>query len=243
MIKMPKMILFDYGNTIVRERTFDSIKGVQSVMKYAKKGKFADIKLIAQRSDEIFAECIKCAKTTGLEVHNLVCQRALYEYFKIEFTVSDQEIEKIFWDSAAPGIAMEGMNSVLNLLNDHGIRSGVISNMTNSGTSLHQRIDEIFPQNEFEVFLTSGDYLYRKPNHLLFDIALKRAGLAASDVWFCGDNYQADVLGAKGAGLFPVCFDVDSKLKENEFNFEHIYIQNWTKFIKDFEKLISQTAM
>ena len=45
----------------------------------------------------------------------------------------------------------------------------------------------------------SCEYVFRKPNPLLFELALKKAGLPASDVWFCGDNMTArideDVLG------------------------------------------------
>lgn len=37
-------------------------------------------------------------------------------------------------------------------------------------------------------------------------MALEKAGLPAKDVWYVGDNYICDVVGAKNAGLFPVWY-------------------------------------
>ena len=39
MIK-PKMILFDYGQTLVNEVSFDGVKGTEAVLKYAVKNKY-----------------------------------------------------------------------------------------------------------------------------------------------------------------------------------------------------------
>lgn len=36
----PKMILFDYGQTLVNERKFDGIRGTEAVLKYAIKNKY-----------------------------------------------------------------------------------------------------------------------------------------------------------------------------------------------------------
>ena len=51
--------------------------------------------------------------------------------------------------------------------------------------------------------------MLRKPQPMLFELALRKAGLTASEVWFCGDNPQADIEGAAAAGMFPVWFDSD----------------------------------
>lgn len=36
-MKKPKMVLFDYGQTLVNEQCFDGIKGTEAILKYAKK--------------------------------------------------------------------------------------------------------------------------------------------------------------------------------------------------------------
>ena len=39
-MRMPKMILFDYGQTLIAEQKFDGIKGTEAVLKYATKNKY-----------------------------------------------------------------------------------------------------------------------------------------------------------------------------------------------------------
>ena len=48
-----------------------------------------------------------------------------------------------------------------------------------------------------------------KPEPGLFEHALKRAGLAPQEAVYVGDNYFADVVGSRRAGLQPVLFDPD----------------------------------
>lgn len=39
-MKKPKMILFDYGQTLVNEKPFDGVKGTEAVLKYATANKY-----------------------------------------------------------------------------------------------------------------------------------------------------------------------------------------------------------
>lgn len=48
--------------------------------------------------------------------------------------------------------------------------------------------------------------MFRKPNKHVFVLALKKAGLPPEDVWYIGDNYLCDVVGARNIGIFPVWY-------------------------------------
>ncbi len=39
-MKIPKMILFDYGQTLIAEQRFDGIKGTEAVLKHATRNKY-----------------------------------------------------------------------------------------------------------------------------------------------------------------------------------------------------------
>ena len=39
-MKKPKMILFDYGQTMVNEQLFNGVKGTEAVLRYATKNKY-----------------------------------------------------------------------------------------------------------------------------------------------------------------------------------------------------------
>lgn len=161
----------------------------------------------------------------------------LYEYLGIEFYLTPQEMEKIFWDGASAGAIMPEADIMLDFLNQNGIRSAVISNTLMSGVTLSERLNRLLPGNEFEFVMTSSDYLVRKPNRILFDIALRKAGLRAGEVWYCGDNPQADIEGAAQVGIYPVWYENETereykdRSKESVPKCEHLHIRQWREMM------------
>lgn len=85
--------------------------------------------------------------------------------------------------------------------------------------------------------MTSSDYLVRKPNRLLFEIALQKAGLPADEVWYCGDSPQADIEGAAQVGMTPVWYDNDTGRDDPKRSdvqpplCAHLHIREWRELI------------
>lgn len=84
--------------------------------------------------------------------------------------------------------------------------------------------------------------MFRKPNPMLFELALKKAGLEAGDVWFCGDNIKADVEGSAQIGIFPVWYEDETmeypwRGKDNGIaqNCKYLHIHNWLELIEVLE--------
>ena len=50
------------------------------------------------------------------------------------------------------------------------------------------------------------NYIFRKPNKRIFDLALEKAELQPDEVWYIGDQYECDVKGALYAGLLPIWY-------------------------------------
>jgi putative hydrolase of the HAD superfamily len=99
--------------------------------------------------------------------------------------------------SPAPG----ALECVADLAVDH--RLAVVSNTHDAAlvprllrrTGLHAAIDRIF---------TSVTIGWRKPHPMIFAAALRESGVAAADVVFVGDNWQADVEGPRAAGMAAI---------------------------------------
>jgi len=53
-----------------------------------------------------------------------------------------------------------------------------------------------------------------KPDRRIFDLALARAGVPAHRVVHVGDDYEADVLGAQGAGIDAIHLVRDGLLSQ-----------------------------
>jgi putative hydrolase of the HAD superfamily len=98
------------------------------------------------------------------------------------------------------------MEDFLTFLKEQNIRTGVISNITYCGEVVEERINNLLPEHNFEFIIATSEYMFRKPNKRIFELALEKAGLQPEDVWYIGDNYLCDVVGARSAGIFPVWY-------------------------------------
>jgi FMN phosphatase YigB (HAD superfamily) len=89
-------------------------------------------------------------------------------------------------------------------LKEAGLTLGMVSNRQRSyGDELAQ----IGLKELFEFSLAGGEIAAYKPEPQIFHKALEMAGTTAEQSVYVGDNYFADVIGARGAGLRPVLYD------------------------------------
>lgn len=243
-MKFPKMIMFDYGHTLLYEPNWDSNKGNTELLKYVtKKPSNCTFEDIRKGADLIFGDHLENVRKIGYDICGQIGNKVLYEYLGIEFSLTPLQMETVFWNGASIGEIMPYADKMLEYINKQGIRSAVISNLLWSGEALTERLNRLLPNNQFEFIMTSSDYFMRKPNHILFDIALRKTGLNADEVWYCGDNPQADVEGSSQVGIFPVWYDNDTeknykdRASETHPKCEHLYIKEWQELIIKLNEL------
>ncbi len=205
------MILFDYGQTLITEQRFDGIKGTEAVLKYATRNKYnLTAEQIQERANELNKEFGRYdpgkKHLLQIEIPNTMFTPYLYDSLGIEIALSNAEIDTVFWDAAAPGAPTEGMENFLEYLKNKGIRTGVISNISYAQSAVAGRINRMLLGNSFEFIITSSNYIFRKPNRRIFDLALEKAGLNPDETWYIGDQYECDIKGALNAGIFPVWY-------------------------------------
>lgn len=87
----------------------------------------------------------------------------------------------------------------MELLRSRGVSIGMITN----GSSVTQRrkIERMGIESEFDVILVSEEEGVSKPSPVIFLRAVEALGAAASNAVYVGDNPDADIVGAHGAGL------------------------------------------
>lgn len=238
-MKLPKMILFDYGQTLLDEETFDGIRGTEAVLKYATGNKYnLTARQVQEAANDINNELGRYNPATRhlyqVEVPNSMFSPYLYESQGIEIPLTAAEIDRVFWDASSPGKPTEGIVDFLAFLKAKGIRTGVISNITYAPEVVAERINRELPENEFEFIIATSGYLFRKPNKRIFELALEKADLSADEVWYIGDNYNCDVVGAQNAGIFPVWYvgAMDMPWEEKD---GVLTIKAWSDLIKVIE--------
>jgi putative hydrolase of the HAD superfamily len=235
-MKIPKMIIFDYGHTLVHEEKWNGAAGERAVLEYSVSNKNnLTAEQISCFADKIYSDIANMRM--NIEFHQHKFQKLVYEHLQIEIDLSPERLEEIYWDNAAPANAMPYIAETLDFLFDNNIRTGVISNISFSGGALHNRIKKVLPNNNFEFIIASSEYIFRKPEKTIFDIALIKANLKAKDVWYCGDSIDFDVIGASQAGIFPVLYESEIECWYRERgnqcvpDCEYLHIKDWRELI------------
>lgn len=94
----------------------------------------------------------------------------------------------------------------LESLRGRGVALGLVSNVQRDLAALLERLG-IAAHLDFVV--TSAEAGLEKPHPPIFRLALQKAGVSAAQALHVGDQYNSDVLGARGAGIRPLLLDRD----------------------------------
>lgn len=237
----PRMILFDYGGTLLYEPGFDFQKGEREVFRHViKNPRNLTPEEVSSFEGSLYASYGAC-RELGYEAHEMQMLRMKYEYNEIELDISYEEAERILWSHTSPMTEKSltpYVRQMLAFLKKEGIRTGVISNIGWSGKALKERIDRLLPDHAFEFILASSEYGIRKPNPMIFELAVRKAGLSPSEVWYCGDTFEMDVEGAHRAGIFPVYY---AEILEDgpqrtpvgkKIDYPFLTVNNWKELIR-----------
>jgi HAD superfamily hydrolase (TIGR01549 family) len=94
--------------------------------------------------------------------------------------------------------------ATLDYLSGAGYRLGVLSNRLGP---IHDMVRTAGINLYFELIISGGEMGFLKPDPRFFHYALDWFGCSPLETIYVGDNYYADVVGAKFAGLTPVLID------------------------------------
>jgi putative hydrolase of the HAD superfamily len=99
-------------------------------------------------------------------------------------------------------LLFEGAHEILDYLQPN-YQMHIITNGFNEVQ--YQKMDKSNLSNYFEKIITSEDAGVKKPNPIIFEYALSQAKATPNESIMIGDNWEADIMGAKSAG-FDVIF-------------------------------------
>lgn len=243
----PEMIIFDYGRTLLYQPGFSTTNGNKAIYPYISDNpRNISFEEYDKTITDLFAR-MKAQRGPVLEIHEHAFLKMAWDYMGITMSVPMDEAEKIILNGISAGGVMPHAKEMLDYLKARGIRMGVISNFCFSENALKDLFDRLLPGHPFEFILVSSEYLFRKPNSLMFEVALQKAGLTADKVWYCGDSIEADVYGAKNVGMFPVLYEGTTPDHEDPFagqnegkavDFEHLHIHDWREMVEILEKVL-----
>jgi putative hydrolase of the HAD superfamily len=101
-------------------------------------------------------------------------------------------------------VLFDDVTPALDDLKKRGLTLGLISNIERDMTAT---MKELGLTARLDIVVTSQDAGYAKPRPEIFRYALRQAGLRPSGAIYIGDQYQVDILGARGAGMKGILLD------------------------------------
>ena len=112
---------------------------------------------------------------------------------------------------------VEGTKEVLEELKSRGHKMALLTNGFEE--IQHIKVDRSGISDYFEALLTSDSLGYKKPNPLIFNLAMKRMGVEPSSSVMLGDNLEADIIGAKEVGMGQVFYNPEGV--DHKENIQH----------------------
>lgn len=218
----PKAIVFDYGGTLVSEKYFDPLNGTREVLKFANNPRNIPAEIVQSYADKLIDELGAFTSTSLMQLDGRALNRLIHSVHGITFEKSYDELDLIFLDAAEGTALMEGIVKLLDYLTDQGIRLGVLSNTGFMESSHRFQLRKYGIEKYFEFFIATSEYLVRKPDKRIFDVALAKLELEPEDVWYVGNMYEFDVQGAYNAGIYPIWINTENKLIKSDINYLNV---------------------
>lgn len=237
-MKKPEMILFDYGGTLMYEPDLCPSAGNMALYPYISENPH---NITPQEFNDYLRKLfddIRVLRGELIEIHEHLLLRYVLEHFNMKLSIPFEQAERIMMAGMSDAVETPHASEMLSVLNEMGIRTGVVSNLCWSGNALSHRLNKAFPKHKFDFIMTTSEYIFRKPDIHIFDLAVRKSGLSPDKIWFCGNDIEIDMFGSHNAGLFPVFYDdrtVQSTIHERNdllsIDFPHIRLESWLSLV------------
>ena len=126
-----------------------------------------------------------------------------------------RQVREYFSSAYTPEVKLAaGATELFTTLKAAGYRLGVVSNRSHT---FHEVLEQFEISDWFDMTLAAGEIGCWKPNSGIFDHARSFFNdLTAAESVYVGDNYFADGIGAKRAGMLPIIYDPDGLYRASE---------------------------
>ena len=234
-MKKPEALLFDLGDTLMHLENFDASLGITRVLNLAENKEKPEI-------SEVMAFIAHFQKFFGVgrEMDLVECpiqklQKMVFDYFRLSFSHSMQELEWELWEGAAVARPQEGIVEVLEYLKKQEIPLGIVSNSAFSHETLQRDLQKHKMDHFFNFLISSAEYGLRKPHPALFLVAAAKLVKEPEYIWFVGDSLQCDVLGSQKVGMVPIWYNQADRQRGSEDLRPAGEFKAWVNFIPLFE--------
>lgn len=224
----PTAILCDIGNTLLEERRFDLEAGLREVV---------------MESDRIIEELAASFRQELAGCHERHRELLLVDWLGGTsarlLRGSCGDIEDRIWKKAVTLVPVPDVAGSLDQLQRHGVLLGALSNAYFSARVIVGEMEKHRLLHYFRFVLSSGDLGIRKPDPIIFQEGIQRAGRNAGEMWFVGDRYGEDVVGAISVGLQAVWMVAEDPATPPAPSV--VIVRSWRDLISQYDEIYKRT--
>lgn len=193
-----KGVLFDYGHTLTyfphgMSSHLAAAKNVQRIIKNL--GVTVDYLTIRKLIDR-YIRGEKRVVSIHEEFKEILYTLGVYSYTNGDL----QKIIEVYTEPFIQRVCIrKGTKSLLKMLQDNKIKLGIVANIYNEAMIPVLESEGLLPF--FTTIIASVDVGFRKPDPIIFQIALEQLHLKPQEVIMVGDSPQNDIQGAKNLGI------------------------------------------
>ena len=228
-MRKPDAILFDLWGTLINSVDFDPRKGHAAVLESCENPNRVTLDEVMDLGQRVVSATVAREEEVALEFTQASLLRIVSDAFGLRPRKSLEESELIFWKASLQVSMVNGVSDLLREIEASGMPMGVVSNSSFAGPTLERELEVQGIRRYFRFVISSADYGVRKPDPIIFEVALRRLGMEPGRVWFAGDNVGYDIIGARRSGIFPVAFNPRMGIPDEAG--EHAVITSWAQLL------------
>ncbi|CQR46818.1 Pyrimidine 5'-nucleotidase YjjG [Paraliobacillus sp. PM-2] len=193
-----KYIWFDLGYTLVyvnRELSYQ-----HKLKQIGVDVSLEELKLAYHYTDKYFMREFPGLLGKNHEAYATSYHKILHDYLNLTNDLNLELLMKPDYVDEPKGRwrAFDDTIPVLRKLKEKGIGVGLISNWNHTARKV---LEETGIIGHLDHIIVSSEVDVEKPNERIFNIALEKAGVAANECLYVGDNYYDDVVGSRKVGM------------------------------------------
>jgi 2-haloalkanoic acid dehalogenase type II len=226
-----KAVLFDWAYTLMDLSADEEEKAFQEMFATleAQGIERPDFNTCYELSKKIFKGMIEVSRTS----HREACFEQVLNYLLTHFSIelgdtltSEDLLEAYYLELYSKRKAYTDSLPTLRMLQDNGLRLGIVSNTTNPAFMKDVEREQSGLDPFFEFSIYSSAVPYRKPHPSIFTMAAEKLSLPTEEILFVGDSLESDIRGAQQVGMTAVWINREKENRSNgiipDFEIHHL---------------------
>lgn len=224
---MKKGILIDMGETIVHNYDINYELALHKVYELIDNKKEIIENDFVNHSFKILNSIFKNRSYIEFKMVDYI--KLIKDIFNIKFTISLEEVEQLFYLNCCKTTLVENIEQLLKYFKEKNYPIILLSNTSYSKNVIKNALGKL--NKYFDDIIVSSDYPIKKPNVDIFNVGIAKINLNKENIFYIGNNYDVDIIGAYNAGINPIWFNENRTKIIKKEDITYLEINNFLDLI------------